>query len=265
MFGQGFTFFSNAQGVARGLPIDADAAAFFTTAGITDATQKSAVNQLVLDLKSANIWTKIKALYPFVGGNATSHSYNVKDTSQYRITWYGGMTHNANGITGNGTNAYGNTNFNNNLITSNNSAFGVYSKSELNGDYVYIGSRGDVNSISTIFPRTSNSFYALSNGWYTSYQIVSNTSSLGFFQSVRTSSTNVISLKNSSVSSFNITTAGTNNGNFCLLQSGINNGASNEYISPANLAFAYIGENFTSTDAVNLNSYVQSFQSTLGR
>ena len=51
---------------------DSDAQAFFTASGITDLTQKNAVNQLVLDLKSNSLWTKIKALYPIVGGNANT-------------------------------------------------------------------------------------------------------------------------------------------------------------------------------------------------
>lgn len=239
--------------------------AFKNATGITDVTILNALNTLDLGLISNGLDSKIKALYPFVGGDSTKHSYNLMNTSAYQITWYGGVTHNSNGITGNGSNGYGNTNFNNNLITSNNTAFGIYSKTDLNGDYVFMGARGSNSSISTIFPRTSNQFLSLASGWYTSYANVSNTNSTGFFQSVRTSSTNVVAVKNSTSTSFSITTAGTNNGNFCLLQSGINNGASNEYISPANLAFAYIGEGMTSSDAINLNSLVQSFQTALGR
>lgn len=264
MYGYGCFISANGR-PASGAVLTSRTTAFKTATGITDATILNALNTLDLGLISNGLDSKIKALYPFVGGTATKHSYNLINTSNYQITWYGGMTHDSNGITGNGSNAYGNTNFNNNLITSNNSAFGVYSKTNIDGTYAYMGSRGTTSSISILFPRLSNVFKALSNGWYTNYQDVSNTSSLGFFQSVRTSSTNVVSLKNSTASSFTITTAGTNDGNFCLLQSGINNGSSNEYITPANLAFAYIGEGMTSTDAVNLNSLVQTFQSTLGR
>ena len=75
---------------AGGVSYDADAQTFFTAASITDTTQKSAVNQLVLDLKSANIWTKFKAIYPFVGGTSTTHKYNlVKPTDSdaaYRLS-----------------------------------------------------------------------------------------------------------------------------------------------------------------------------------
>lgn len=70
---------------------DSDAEAFFTAASITDDTQKTAVNQLVLDLKAAGVWTKSKVIYPFVGGTTGTHKYNLKnplDTDgAFRITF----------------------------------------------------------------------------------------------------------------------------------------------------------------------------------
>lgn len=58
---------------------DADAQAFFdrvTTAGGTlTTTEKNATNQLVLDMKSAGIWTAMKAVYPMVGASANLLSY----------------------------------------------------------------------------------------------------------------------------------------------------------------------------------------------
>ena len=42
---------------------DPDAQAFITAAGITDNTQKTAINTLVLDLKGYLIWTKFKAIF----------------------------------------------------------------------------------------------------------------------------------------------------------------------------------------------------------
>jgi hypothetical protein len=95
------------------VPNDTDAQAFITAAGITDGTQQSAVNQLVLDLKSANIWTKMKAIYPIVGGSASSHKWNLKDPrdldAAYRLTFATGWTHSSTGMTPNGTSAYAST------------------------------------------------------------------------------------------------------------------------------------------------------------
>ena len=92
---------------------DVDAQAFVTAAGITDATQVSAVNTLVTSLKSANIWTKMKALYPFVGGSATTHKFNLKDPrdldAAYRLVFSGGWVHSSTGAKPNGTTGYANT------------------------------------------------------------------------------------------------------------------------------------------------------------
>ncbi len=55
---------------------DADAQAFIDAAGITDATQQSAIRTLVGDLKTYSIWSKMKAIYPFCGGTASSHKWN---------------------------------------------------------------------------------------------------------------------------------------------------------------------------------------------
>ena len=92
---------------------DVDATSFITAASITDTTQISALNTLVNDLKTYGLWTKMKALYPFVGGSAASHKFNLKDPRDlnvaFRLTFNGGGTHNATGYQPNGTNGSANT------------------------------------------------------------------------------------------------------------------------------------------------------------
>jgi len=87
-----------------------DAQAFINAASITNTTQKTAIDTLVNGLKADSIWTKMKAIYPFVGGTASTHKFNLKDPrdliAAYRLTFSGGWTHNSNGITGNGTNSF---------------------------------------------------------------------------------------------------------------------------------------------------------------
>tara|TARA_R110000772_G_scaffold180450_1_gene291742 strand:- start:1848 stop:2687 length:840 start_codon:yes stop_codon:yes gene_type:complete len=82
--------------------VDSDARAFFTATGITDATIKSAINTLVVTMKADGTWTKMYALYPFVGGTASTNSYNLIDTTAYTLSYTGAVTHNSDGITGNG-------------------------------------------------------------------------------------------------------------------------------------------------------------------
>jgi len=120
---------------ASGTPIDTDAQAFLTATGITDATITSAIDTFVTGLKSNGLWNKFYAIYPFVGGSASSHKWNLKDPrdldAAYRLTFYGGLTHNANGITGNGLTGYADTYFNPLSVAINRENFGftIYSRS----------------------------------------------------------------------------------------------------------------------------------------
>ena len=89
---------------------DTDAQAFINAASITDGTQISAIDTLVTSLKSAGIWTKMKAIYPFVGGSAAQHRFNLKDPrsvdAAFYLTFYGGISHSNLGVTFNGTTGY---------------------------------------------------------------------------------------------------------------------------------------------------------------
>jgi hypothetical protein len=105
---------------------DPSAQAFILAARINNMMQRTAVNNLVKSLKRANIWSKFTAIYPFVGGNARSHSFNLINTSLYQITFVGGVTHSANGIQGNGTNGYANTNLLGSALPQNDNHLAVY-------------------------------------------------------------------------------------------------------------------------------------------
>jgi hypothetical protein len=98
--------------------LDSDAQAYITAAGITDATEQAAVNQLVLDLKgtgsttnNTDVWSDSYAVYPLSPTSLTAAEYNLKDPTT-NITWFNSPTHATSGITGNGTDAYGDTNWN---------------------------------------------------------------------------------------------------------------------------------------------------------
>jgi hypothetical protein len=85
---------------------DPDAAAYFTAAGITNATQKNAWNDAVVSLKAESLWAKIVTIRPYLGGTAGSHAVNAKNPATFGYTWHGTVTHNANGITGDGSTGY---------------------------------------------------------------------------------------------------------------------------------------------------------------
>ena len=118
----------------NGVSYDSSALAFFTAAGITDATQKAAVNRLVVDLKSntyGNLWTNVftgMPIHPIVGGSASAHSVNLRNPGTNNITWTGGVTHSSTGALGNGTTGFGDDGFVLSVgQTLNNSGFSFYS------------------------------------------------------------------------------------------------------------------------------------------
>jgi hypothetical protein len=107
-------------------PTDPDATNFFLRANISDVAQQDAVIGLALALKAANVWPKMRALYPLVGGTAAAHAQNLKSAS-FSITWNGGITHSANGIKSDGAwQTYGMTTLNLNVMAPGSVAFGSY-------------------------------------------------------------------------------------------------------------------------------------------
>ena len=55
--------------------LDANAAAYLTATGITGTTQRNAVNTLNIGLKQDGLWSKMKAVYPFVTDNRNLLGY----------------------------------------------------------------------------------------------------------------------------------------------------------------------------------------------
>ncbi len=104
---------------------DPDADAYFTAAGITDPTFKTAYNNYVIALKASSVYSKQAACYPFFGTTATEQKWNAVDPrdldAAYRITWHGSGTHDANGFTGDGSSAYAETHFEYSNFTSTSS------------------------------------------------------------------------------------------------------------------------------------------------
>lgn len=248
---------------------DPNAQAFITAANITDPTQKSAINQLVVDLKGYGIWTKMKAIYPFVGGTASTHKYNLKDPrdldAAFRLVFNGGWTHSSNGATPNGTNGYANTKLiPSTSLAANSSHLSFYSRSNISQIVSEMGSRNgnDSTGILLVIGRSLNtSQYRVNTGAiYINY---SDTNSLGMMTVNRTASNLQNSFRNGVLKSTDTTSS---NGLTTLeiTISGWNIGYISGY-SSKQCAFATIGDGLTNTEATDLYSAVQAFQTTLSR
>lgn len=250
---------------------DVDAQAFITAAGITNPTQQSAINTLVLSLKSNNIWTKMKAIYPFVGGTATTHKWNLKNpldtNAAYRLTFTGGWTHSSNGATPNGVNAYANTFLVPNSVLSQNSThISYYSRTNSNLTEIEIGASNGPNATDNklvLEIRTSNVTYYNINST-TTYISHADTDSRAFYIGNRTASNVVNGWRNSSKLATG-TTASTTPSTANIYLGAFNRTSSVALYSTKQCAFASIGDGLTDTEAANFYTAVQAFQTTLGR
>jgi hypothetical protein len=250
--------------------IDPDAEAFLTAAAITDPTITSAIDTLVVQLKADGIWTKMKALYPFVGGTASTHKYNLKnplDTdAAFRLVFNGGWTHSANGALPNGTNGYANTFYvplSNSTLNSAHISF--YSRTNI-ASGCDVGSSnagfgGGIFFLNRYVADLRN--YINVHGAASTIEFTGYARGDGFFCLRRLNSTQIINSRNS----INTTYAqnSTVRNGFPIFISVLNNGGSNAFFSAREVALASIGDGLTDTESSNLNTAVQAFQTTLGR
>lgn len=238
---------------------DPDATAFFArvtaAGGALTSTEQTAVNQLVLDLKAASIWTKMRAIYPVVGSSAAACAQNLKSSS-YTGTFNGGWEFNATGVTPNGVN----TNMATGLtplgtLSTSSAHLSFYSRTNVN-QAVYDFS-GAQHYALLLF---ANTFYVNleSTGQYNATEALSDTR--GFFIASRVNNTNVNGYRNGTKTIDNVAQNSTLAGQQMYLSA-----ADTAYYSTKEWAFASIGMGLTDTEAFNLDAAVQAFQTALDR
>lgn len=243
---------------------DPDAQAFFnkqTSLGqALTGTEKTATNQLVLDYKAAGLWTGTSLIYPLLGGTLTSCSVNLKNPDLYQVTWFGTVTANSNGVTGDGLTGYGDTGFSADLLAQDSHSFGSYSRTDSDGVDVDFSPYAELE----IIPRLGGTTY-FDDQFPTTRVTAGSANSLGLFGMSRTGANALNGYKNGgSIAS----TAGASSAivakNFSLLAAGQNAGVPFRP-SARNIAFAYAAAGLNGTQNANLYTAIQAFQTTLGR
>ena len=250
---------------------DPDAQAFITMAGLTNATHQSAITTLVTSLKSAGLWTKMRAIYPFVGGNATSHRFNLKDprdlNSSFRLTFSGGWTHSSTGAKPNGQDAYANTFLatRGQGMANDSMHMSLYSRTDASSG-VDMGGGQTPNYYNYLVAKSGSSIsVAVNDG---GFSISSTASSAAFYLATRNSSTQVAVFRNSAKLSLSNSTRTSVTDMPIILGALNNNGIatpSPTSYSTREQAFATIGDGLTDAQALDLYNIVQAYQTTLGR
>ena len=247
--------------------VDPDAQAFITAASITDPTQQIAINQLVVDLKGYNIWSKMKAIYPYVGGTSTSTSYNLKNPSQFQISWQGGVTWSNNGVQFGGVNGYGITGYNVSLNnTADNISAGVYLRTNsivAASSFSALG--GGFSGIELLVKFTDNNTYYGVNSDIGSGagNFVSDTR--GMFVVSKLATNQKVIYRNGTQISSQTYGGGNLSPNFIVHVGARNSQGLISLYDSRQHAFQYIGDILIAAEVGNLTTAVQAFQTTLGR
>lgn len=253
-----------------GVVFDIDAQAFIDAVGITDSTQKTAINNLVKELKQNSIYSKFKAIYPFLGGIGGKHRYNlIKPTtlfSDFYMTFYGGGTHSSTGWKLNGVDAAADTSIipiTHMASNQNNMCFSAYVRERPKGTLV-----GTDNLQRTVLvPNNTGtaagvSYYAL-NSIYDSVTYTNLPLTGGFYMNTRLDNTNLKLFKNGVLNS-SVTNVTTGLDNLSILL-GARNGYPASLYSDNEIAFASIGSGLTDSEALAFYNAVQNYQTTLSR
>lgn len=251
----------------KGAAYDADAQAFITATGIS-GTNANAINQLVLDLKAANIWTKMKAIYPMVGGTATTHKFNLKDSrdlnAAFRLSFVGGWTHSANGATPNGTNGYADSFLVPSAFYSTNMHLSYYSRTSTIGVSQEIGSSqisGPTN-YSTLATARNSIYGQTTNGLI---NFVSQANSLGFFIGEKLTNSSRKVFRNGIVNNSTVTTDANALPNRNIYIGALNDNGTTTNYSSKQCAFASIGDGLTDLESQLFYQITEKYQVALSR
>ena len=252
--------------------MDPDTAAYLAATGL-DPSYTPALDGLVVGLKNAGLWTKMRAIYPFIGGTAALHKWNLKDPrdldAAYRLTFNGGTHSTALGYKPNA--APDSTTFCGDshltpagLLDINSTHMSLYSLSAMGnaprcdaGHYNWDGGGGRFHVITHY---TGGEFYysmgttAVPNG--------SGGDGSGLYIATRTGQTAQAGYRNG------VLVGSDASGVYALPTTSVFIGGLNGYpreYSDMPMGFASIGDGLTAQNAADLYTVVQAYQTALGR
>jgi hypothetical protein len=265
-----FTPFAFVKSAAVAAANDADAQAFINATGIS-GTDATAINTLVVDLKAASLWTKMLAIYPFVGGTSNTNSYNLKNTGSFQITWNGTVTFSANGVQSDGTTGYGATGFVPSTVNSTTpitTSFhgSIYSRTAAANNSADFGVDTGTPQFQMLSKRSTGNFLGDNYTEATRINVSFAENSQGLFTLSRTSQVLVTGLRNAAVlgtesTSIDITQLPTSQ-IFVLAASDAGTAVD---FSTRQLAWTSFGTGLSNAEVSSLYTVVQAYQTTLSR
>ena len=242
---------------------DVDAQRFIDSSGITDSTQKFAINNFVKQLKDSSLWTKFVAIYPMVGGTATTTKWNLKDPrnsdAAYRLTFNGTPVYASTGVLFPTTSDYADTHLADSAIGGYiNASISYYSRTQ-NAISGY-----DMGCTDGAIPYNELSIYSNSadnSEWFGFSQNILSANTTGLFM-LSSSATNVTRYRNGVVVSSKGSAPNNSYTNLTIL---VGKSRVTAHPGQKECALATIGNGLTDAQALTFYNIVQNFETTLAR
>jgi hypothetical protein len=233
--------------------------------GTVSPTQSAATITLFTSLVSNNLWDKLTAFYPILGGVQTSHAINGKLPGTNDLVFSGGWTHNAFGMTSNGTTGVANTGISNQTLGQN-SHISIYNRTNNIQTGTDIGCEDSTTFGILMKIRYTQSLQTGCKGVVGINDSASvdftTTNATGYYITSRDSATNKQIWRNGILSSTENNARGTINLNIFVGCYNFN-GSPQQYVN-REYCFVTLGTQVNS-DAPTLSTIINTYQTSLGR
>lgn len=269
--GYSYSLFNN-HAFSSGDSLDPDAQLFLTNSVITDSTEQSATNQLVLDIKALGIWNKMIAVYLWLGSSASTSRLNlvnpVDSNAAFRLTFYGGWTYSALGGLPNGTNAYADPYINAlTNLSSTSFTIGTYLNSPIISNRYHFGVSG--GSASTVISlrnsSTTNKVGYLQSTVLPLNKTVNTTTNQGFWAISKRADNDRTMICSDGTFVNNTSAAAITNPNLGFAIAAQNVTGTISSYDTMRHAFDFFAQGLTNAELTGLRTAVINFQTTLSR
>jgi hypothetical protein len=253
-------------------PINVTTGNFITAAGLTNQTHLRAVSYLSSNLISTGLYDKMLAIWPMVGGTATTHKFNLKNpvdsNAAFRLTFLGSWTHDSTGAKpdgGGGTYANTYLQATNTFLSLNSISLWYYSTTSPVGSYQdYMGANnGSFSTGARIATNPGDNSNHNLNSNEASFSVTVKTGLIGLSRLISTEFTRYNRGVGETNSSAGAVSTAQQAYNFYLGALNSNNNVNEP--TTCGCAFSAIGLGLTSTEASTFNAIVQQYQTILGR
>lgn len=263
---------ANAEAYLNVIAIPNDGTVYFpsTIFQKTGAEQWAAANDLFIELKAANVYSKLN-FYPLMGGTFNTQKYNGRDPADtdaaFRLVTVGTNTYDGSGYTSNGVNSAMRSRFTPSIhcVNINSGAFAVYSRtSRAVSTTRLIGCNSGSAYFGGYLFYTGSQMYASINDNNSNFKSITTTKA--FLQASRNNSSTQVNMgQDANITAININSTSLVTNEFVFNALGTGAATQTNYDN-LNIAFQYTcGNALSISELTQINTIVVKFMTALGR